>query len=123
MALNWNIKRVTNHETVCYKGKGDKRELRDSTSAIIFLTMAVGINEITAKNVDAFCVRLEVLKMLDVAKHGQAAPNTMWPTHEDVRAHIGLNTNASRMSEAKFMSYHCEALKLIAQNRVMYPSK
>ena len=123
MALNWNIGRVTNHGTVCYKGKGDNRELREITSVIIFLTMPVGINEITSKNVDEFCWRLEVLKMLDEAKYGQAAPNTLWPTHEDVRRHIGLNTNASRMTEAKFMSYHGKALKLIARNRVMSRSK
>lgn len=123
MALNWNVGRVTNHETVCYKGKGDNRELRDATSAIIFLTMAVGINEITTKNVDEFCWRLEVIKMLDVAKYGREDRHASWPSAADIRRHIGLNTNASRMTEAKFMSYHGKALKLIAQNRVMYPSK
>lgn len=117
MSLNWNVSNVRNSETVCFIGKDDERELREVTRSLIFLTMPVGINEITARNADEFIWRLEVIKMLDAAEYGEPSRHSSWPGSDDVRAHIGLNTNASRVSEAKFLANWAKSLKRIAMRR------
>lgn len=71
------------------------------TQAVIFATMAVGINHITAATVDKFAERVAAWE----SAHGTMLTSTDGPrplTRDDVYDHIGLHTNASRFTDREF---------------------
>lgn len=107
MSLNFELTDIPAWETTCYSGTGDDRRLSGVTETLIFATMIVGLGRISAANVDEFSLR--------IAQHQLAAGPLMrgWDedtstfvpvkvTDADVRAHIGLRTNASAKSAARW---------------------
>lgn len=125
MSLNWNLSRIKNHESLCWgklrnigpRTDDGKRTMNPTTYFLIWATIPVGMNEITAKNVDEFIERLEVIKMLDAAEYGVQIGHTDYPEPDVVRAHIGLSTNASRVTKAKWQAKRGEELMRIAKKR------
>lgn len=105
MSLNWNVSNVENHEAVCFyhDDNGDRR-LSQSTHNLIFLTMVVGMNEISESNYKEFYTRVALFERLrgavrlkqTAAGHFVDDPYTL----EDIRQHIGLHTNASNEKPA-----------------------
>jgi len=83
MSLDWNLTKIKDYEAVCFTAG----EMNDDTEFLVFATMHVGLYNITAKNVDKWELRLEMLRQIGVLKGGL-------PSREVLEAHIGLSTNA-----------------------------
>lgn len=89
MSLDYYLDRVADYKSVCF----DNGKMNLVTEQIIFLTMAVGLGEITHENVQNFYARAKVCCLLF---------STTPPTPEQVYAHIGLRTNVSSESDASW---------------------
>lgn len=113
MSLDWNVENIEDYETVCWherelspnEGGGTAIVLHPVTEALIYWTMGVGLNQITEANADRFFERSERLnevngKPLVQWKDGERT--TRGFTRDEIRAHIGLRTNASILSDAEF---------------------
>ena len=71
------------------------------TNALIWGTMSVAMNEITEDNWKEFytrCYMIETIHGTWLNQNGKRRPITP----EDVKDHIGLHTNASTLTKAKF---------------------
>ena len=101
MALNFYLDKIENYKELCWEPAGqlgkDGEELvriKPKTDSIIWATMLLGLNKITEKN------------LVDWATRWKLAAGVGWVysevTLEDIRAHIGLRTNASPLTAAKF---------------------
>lgn len=101
MSLNWNLSKIKNYKTVCRTTDGGlwdlklrRSELHPVTYRLIWGTMAVGIPTITEKNADKFFSRFRIwTKMFDEPEISR----------DDVRAHIGLETNVSTKTDSEFL--------------------
>ena len=93
MSLNWNLNAIANRETVCW----DAGHMKSETEVLIYATMFVGIPEITTKNALSFFARLSLFERV-----GGSLLLGRSMTFAAVQAHIGMKTNASKMSEAQF---------------------
>ena len=99
MALHWDVTKVKNNAKVCWSVcKADNRAaglkagetyMTSVTSALIHITMSVGIGFITTANAAEFWARLRFLMELD---NWSKESRLKWT---DVQAHIGLVTNVS----------------------------
>ena len=123
MSLNWNVAKVKDKDTVCFqvaeKSNGYDRVkgetyLKPFTDALIWLTMSVGLDEITEDNIDEWLYRIAI----DYAMHDSITSrcvNGEWERmHHDentIRQHIGLYTNAARCSRKE---YHEKVLRILA---------
>ena len=98
MALNWNIERCKDYKKLIDEKEGV------ITDAIIWLTMSIGMPEITKKNHEEFFLRTQIHQKINGAflRKGNGAPFYM--TIEDVQKRIGLYTNADKFSKAVFKS-------------------
>lgn len=119
MSLNFELTKIENWEKLCYIKVVDKDDgktyerINPVTEAIIFMTMAVGIGEITAKTWEEFALRAHMFGFLD---HGLGAKVMA----ADIRAHIGLRCNVSSTSKAKFAKALEDSMRRAAQ-RVLFP--
>lgn len=99
MALHWDVSRIDlKVRTIEVDGE---QEMSRVTESLIWATMAVGMNSITEENAEDFYARLHLYELLRgpfLHKSGEPAPMTP----EQVRAHIGLHTNASIVSLVKW---------------------
>lgn len=92
------------------------------TEAMIFGTMTIGINEITEDNADEVFVRLRMAEAFTGApfwgpSEDGGREEISW-THEMVTRRIGLRTNASEMSKAKFNGRLAKLLRQEAEREV-----
>lgn len=103
MSLNWNVSDIANSDAVCfhhYEQDGEpRRQLSQSTHNLIFLTMVVGMGEITADNYKEFYKRVALFERLRSPVRVKIGPDGMMIddpyTLDDIRQHIGLRTNVS----------------------------
>ena len=113
MALHWDVGRVANWNNLVRlpsgMGEGSERT-HPVTETLVFATMAIGMNEITSKNWIEFYQRLRAVERvtgptlwrhMDLPKYDER--NYITPL--EVYMHIGLHTNASSMSLAKFREH------------------
>lgn len=101
MALHWNVENVHDYENVCWIGEGDEREINPITHALIFLTMSVGLGEITDKNADEFYARVHVMEQI----HGHfthIGGEGVYISPLDVQRHIGLTCNVANETRAQW---------------------
>lgn len=101
MSLNYSLTNIANWEKTCFAGDN----MKATTDALIWLTMFVGMDHITAKNAVEFFVRVEMFERLFGAmrvKRFRGKPKQVFMTLEEVKQHIGLETNAGRLSDAQF---------------------
>lgn len=118
MALTYKLDSIADWETVCFleapadeptRGliKGD-RVINPLTEVLIFATMATGIGQLTEDNADEFYARLNFLERTDGpfiiraevdGKRPEGAAARITP--EEIRAHIGLSTNATFRDESR----------------------
>jgi hypothetical protein len=101
MSLNYVLDKIEDYENLCWEPTGEVDSngdelvrINSKTEAIIFATMALGINKITEKNLVEWATRCKL-----AAGVGYLSKKI---TVEDLRAHIGLSTNASPLTAAKF---------------------
>jgi hypothetical protein len=91
MSLNWDMSKVEDH-----------RDLIDNewgiTQAVIWMTMAVGMQEITKDNVGEFCRRAALLQAVD----GPWLVGGIYVTDEMIQKYVGLGTNVSNETWAKW---------------------
>jgi hypothetical protein len=122
MALSWDITRVKDHKTVCYREALDddgKPELDDDgkplhqlaplTNALIWATITVDLGEITEANYREFAWRLRLYTattgtalMLKTDAEGNTTGYD--PTEEEVRSHIGLQCNVCDITMPQYMA-------------------
>jgi hypothetical protein len=106
MSLNWNLSKIANKDTVCFRADSNgERELTGLTHALIWGTIAVDLGEITAKNVDEWKFRLNCI--------GLVYDDKTWAeiTREDIAKHIGLSTNVTSRTRKQFIAKMAKALE------------
>ena len=85
--------------------KGEEQVMNAVTEMMIFLSMFVGINEITKRNYTEFHHRLKQYEIVSMEGGVLINPETKearMPTLEEVKWHIGLRTNASPYTKRKW---------------------
>ena len=110
MSLNWDLGSIKDHKTYCWLDDGKDKDgkplykLTGLTETFIWLTMIVGISEITDKNAQEFFTRVSFEENLlgPMRKHKNG--KGVYVTFEDVKRHIGLRTNASPYTKSKWLS-------------------
>lgn len=118
MSLNWTIEQVRNWQEV-----RKNVVLNNAVDSMIWLTMAIGINEITDENREEVYLRIKLMegakglsysyskdqlkKYPDIAKHVKTATRMDGQfsafSQEVINRLVGLKTNASIMSREKFL--------------------
>ena len=94
-----------------YKEDGVTYEMEQPLQTVIFLTMTLGMNEVTEKNKDKFLNRIKFMENMTGAVmrlNDEPHPFTM----EMVEGCIGLETNASTMTKAQFIRNQTRSLEL-----------
>jgi hypothetical protein len=114
MSLNWNISKIADHKSVCLRENenGDGSCLKELTNNLIWMTIAVDLGEITAKNVDEWKFRLNCIALVYDEK---------WQTEitrEDIAQHIGLSTNVSSTTRKQFIAKMARALESEVSNSI-----
>ena len=118
MPLHWSIEDIKDYKTVCFNGEGDDAELKTVTSTLINLTMNLGINDWTDKNIDEVLLRLRMYESIygKLVYNGTTGDNSL--TNEVIRQHVGLYTNGSSFSFAEFKKYCIEAIERRAKDLI-----
>lgn len=93
MSLNFNLSQIQDYKVTCFNVAG---EMVPATESLIFSTLVVGIPEITKGNHETFLRRLN---LWETARGYDLTPAAV------VKAHIGLKTNASPRSKARFITH------------------
>ena len=109
MALNWDVSKIKDFEEVCFLYHEDdgRRKVKGVTNALIWHTMLVGMGQITEKNYEKFFVRSQMAVRATRNYPVSAITEDGGYEHRgftlaEIRAHIGLSTNASTDTKAKF---------------------
>lgn len=93
MALNWNIEK-------CQKLEEVKQDWA-VTETLIWLTMSVGMREITNANYKEFYARVHLVELLNGSfLYKEREPRYI--TLEDVKLRVGLRTNSSTKTRSQF---------------------
>ena len=94
-----------------YKEDGVTYEMEQPLQTVIFLTMTVGINSVTEKNKERFLNRIKFMEnMTGAVMRLNDEPHPF--TIEMVEECIGLTTNASTMTKARFLKNQTRSLEL-----------
>lgn len=101
MSLDFRLTAIKGWETLC---RDEDRNIRPKTEAIIFATMSTGIGLITEKNYIEFYLRVAAADAMSQWP-GRVDPITL----EDVKAHIGLQTNVfGQEARTKWLKRHMD---------------
>lgn len=117
MALNWDVSAVKDYETLCWieeenppsRGPGTHTRTNPVTEAIVFHTVAISMGRITEANADEFYARVHFVEQhqgSSVKKPAEVGGGweDRYITLEDVKAHIGLTTNASNEALGRWLT-------------------
>ena len=112
MALKWNLQNVKNFKKVAYRTLTEKDRdylpnekqyrLKQKPESIILSTIIVGIREITEDNYEKFYNRLHLIESKNGAFFWKGKKED-YITMSDVKKMIGLKTNASEKTRARFL--------------------
>ena len=111
MSLDYRFGEIENFKKICFQ----KGKMNPLSHALVFATIAVGVNEITKRNWIKFYARLHFWELVHgtyLSKDGKPVPISA----EEVKRHIGLSTNASMLSETGFLRNFSRKLKDIEQS-------
>lgn len=104
MSLNFDFRKMiarvgqTEYEritTSLIKNEEGTAKWHDVTNSLIWLSMGVGLGEITEKNVDEWCFRIALLEKLDGPTFQFNNGRKVSMTRKDIWDHIGMTTNVS----------------------------
>jgi hypothetical protein len=104
MSLNWKTNKIENFQTVCFIGEGEERRLNPVTEALIWYTMSVDIGQLTDAILDEFYARMMIADRLYGPLYsetyidgttGQQRLRKRSLTYAELKAHVGLSTNAT----------------------------
>lgn len=116
MSLDWDITKVKNSKEI----KSDQEW--PITEALIFLTMNIGIREITEENQREVLTRLRcVEKVYGPTLHQNGAPRPF--TLLDLQRRVGLTTNASKLTKNQFLKNLSFAMYENAERTVNYEAE
>ncbi len=111
MSLNYDLREIKGYKRKIYSSvKSSSGEtqynMKDIPKTIVFLTMTVGMREITEKNWERFYNRAHLIETIHgsffyVTKRGKSVPRYI--TKDDIRSMIGLQTNSSELTTKQFM--------------------
>ena len=103
MALHWDVSKCENVDEMQDKESG-------ITDAVVWLTMAVGLGEITEANCEEFCRRAALVQMLN----GPWLIRGIYVTDEMIRRRIGLGTNVSNETWAQWSKRYLSKKDILA---------
>lgn len=92
MSLDWNVEKCTFDR--------DLEKQTGNANRLIWQTLAVDLGSITEKNLSEWVFRCAVIKILNKGIYDSFNP----VTEDFLRPYIGLYTNVSTTSRAKFMN-------------------
>lgn len=99
MGLNWNMEQVADWEAKCTH-PSDPDRLSPVADAIIWMTLAIDLGEITEKNLAEFWKRTAAYQTLGAPM--QTTDGPVYLTREDIEDFIGLRTNVTNRPSAHF---------------------
>ena len=108
MSLDWGVGDIKDWREYCWEGEEGERQLNPVTNALIWETMVIGMNRITDKNWEEFAERVHISQQVYGALLRCEAGliddegDELFVLPCDVKRHIGLHTNASPLTKAKF---------------------
>ena len=102
MSLNFNLKKIKNWQSYCYVANRKGAGLNPVTNVLVWYTLVIGMGTITKRNADEFFERVRRFEELSgPGLHADGKPRPI--TLEDVRGHIGLETNVfPKWSERRY---------------------
>tara|TARA_R100001480_G_scaffold973_1_gene2919 strand:- start:54 stop:473 length:420 start_codon:yes stop_codon:yes gene_type:complete len=99
-----NPNRVSLMSPTRYEENGNTYQMKGELQTLIFLTMNIGMDEITKKNYKKFYNRLHFLEsQLPSGAYLTYAGKPMPYTLEMIEELIGLKTNATNLTKSKFI--------------------
>lgn len=106
MSLNYDYSKIPKDSPTISEHDEDK--MHPVLNALIWLTMPIGLYEITEKNLDEWEARLRIYEGTFGAwlrkTQGKGKPPVDTPiTRAELEQYVGLGTNASSLTRAKFM--------------------
>ena len=119
MALTFDFSRIANHEALCFRvvtvdnpAAGEvagERYVNAKTEAVVFGTMACGINKLEGDYLDIFIERMMFLERVHGARRRRHDPERgafvdVYFTANELREYAGLRTNASSMTRTQFLA-------------------
>ena len=108
MALTYDLTKVkdwdTKYPNVVTKNYKDEDEysMNPITNIIIFGTIITGIRDLTAKTVKEYFTRLKMSELASGDGYLRNGDKYRGITYQEVLDHVGLHTNASDITKAKF---------------------
>lgn len=105
MGLDYNLGKIENFREVCYQPDGEGMfDLNTATFALIFLTIPIGMHQITEANHMEFFMRCSLWEQTQAAMRRDPEGELAFVTYEEVRQHIGLSTNAATRTKREFLA-------------------
>ena len=127
--FRWNIEKVENYETACWtKAEDDEYgrvRLQPVTNALVEGTAFIGIGSITKKNYEKVYMRYEMARFASEAVYSEYDERKGYfvgrqITLQQVKAHIGLWTNATRLTDAQYRKRLIEHISDRAERSLRY---
>lgn len=129
MALNWGTDEMKKRlgdarwnevTTSPWPGEGGQEQWHPVTDRIVWHLLAIGISKITEENAEKVYRRISMIEevsgpSLVYARDGKETG--IFITMEDIRNHIGLCTNVTNMTDAKFNSHLADIVRRVAERR------
>ena len=114
MSLDYDTKNIKGYKDLWVPATEGRVKLNQLTETLIFATMTTGMGDITEDNWKEFygrCVILETGCYKNMIPIDSMEPVWKWVlvSPEDIYKHIGLHTNAPKMTKAQFAkhAYQC----------------
>jgi hypothetical protein len=107
MSLNFELGDIKNWKTVtAHPDNADK--MNPVTNQLIWLTLTLAVGTITEKSIDEFWWRMRFIQRLDGPNLSYIDEKNeqidIYITKQDLRDHLGLRTNVTTMTRAKWFS-------------------
>lgn len=121
MALTYDFTKIKNHEEICtrklvegdegFNPKEDLYRTQPLAEALVWMTIFIGMREITEKNWEQFYWRTRLLEVTTGAYRQTGTYDDdgkiihreeQFFTIDEIKSMIGLRTNASEMTKAEF---------------------
>lgn len=115
MSLSYELTDINNYERLCWEDLNGEQVLSNVTEAIVFATMYVDIGTITKANADEFYIRYDMFC--------RASGMTNRLSISDIKDHIGLRTNVSTETKAKFQQKVLNVLRDSAESQLRYSKR
>lgn len=103
MPLTWDVSKIADHDEVTTLQTEQGAIWHPKTEALVWLSMSTGIATITEQNSDEVYARINLIERVRGAMLGTNG-ESLFIEPEDVRKHIGLRTNASRLTKSQFLN-------------------